>query len=295
MFAVVAPGIEDHRVRCFLRYTKTAQGWQKLNTEQANNHLQQYHPQYVYHSPTLDAAIHGVHIDSIHRHHQPKQRLQELLQNHPQDTVEQDSLHLIELFKQRGITSQNLGVTGSLLIGAQKHSSDIDLVCYDKPTFQHCRQQIKHLLEHHLLQHLTETDWQEAYDRRGCALSFEEYVWHEQRKYNKAIINSRKFDISLFNAQQVTDNTHYQKCGEIRLQCLVLDDSKAFDYPAEFKIDHPEITSVVSFTATYTGQAQQGERIEVTGLVEQNESGKKRIVIGSSREAQGEYIKVIQT
>jgi hypothetical protein len=77
------------------------------------------------------------------------------------------------------------------------------------------------------------------------------------------------------------------------LQCKVIDDAHAFDYPAEFKIDHPQISSIVSFTATYTGQAVTGEMIEVAGVLEQSEHGVKRIVVGSSREALGEYIKVI--
>ena len=67
----------------------------------------------------------------------------------------------------------------------------------------------------------------------------------------------------------------------------------AFDYPAEFKLDHEEITHVVCFTATYTGQAIKGELIEIAGQVEQASDGLKRIVVGSSREALGEYIKVI--
>ena len=74
----------------------------------------------------------------------------------------------------------------------------------------------------------------------------------------------------------------------------MIDDTAAFDYPAEFKLNHPHIDSVVSFTATYTGQAVKGEMVEVSGLVEQNSQGIKRIVVGSSREAHGEYIKVMQ-
>ena len=77
------------------------------------------------------------------------------------------------------------------------------------------------------------------------------------------------------------------------MQCKITDDSLAFDYPAEFKIDHDEISAVVCFTATYTGQALNGETVEVSGLLEQTEQGDKRIVVGSSREADGEYIKVV--
>ncbi|MEY3107605.1 MAG: hypothetical protein RIT35_1783, partial [Pseudomonadota bacterium] len=46
-------------------------------------------------------------------------------------------------------------------------------------------------------------------------------------------------------------------------------------------------------SATYTGQAVKGETVEVSGLVEQTKEGLKRIVVGSSREAPGEYIKVV--
>jgi predicted nucleotidyltransferase len=90
-----------------------------------------------------------------------------------------------------------------------------------------------------------------------------------------------------------SEATSYQKCGAITLQCTVIDDTHAFDYPAEFKIDHEQFDSVVCFTATYTGQAIKGETVEVSGVVEQTRQGIKRIVVGSSREAHGEYIKVI--
>ena len=73
----------------------------------------------------------------------------------------------------------------------------------------------------------------------------------------------------------------------------VIDDKKAFHYPAEWLIDHEEIQAVVCFTATYTGQAVNGEWIEVAGLLEQTSLGQKRLVVGSNREAPGEYIKVV--
>ncbi len=79
------------------------------------------------------------------------------------------------------------------------------------------------------------------------------------------------------------------------MQCKITDATRAFDYPAEFKVDHEHIDTIVSFTATYTGQALGGETVEVSGLLEQMEQGSRRIVVGSSREAHGEYIKVIQS
>jgi predicted nucleotidyltransferase len=125
-------------------------------------------------------------------------------------------------------------------------------------------------------------------------LNFVEYVWHEQRKANKALVNSRKFDLNFIDAAFPVETVNYQKCGLIVIRCKIIDDFHAFDYPAEFKIDHEVYGSVVSFTATYTGQAIKGEIVEISGIIEQTLQGLKRIVVGSSREAQGEYIKVIR-
>jgi predicted nucleotidyltransferase len=49
----------------------------------------------------------------------------------------------------------------------------------------------------------------------------------------------------------------------------------------------------VSYTATYTGQVKFGERVEISGLLERSSSGDQRVMVGSSREAEGQYIKVI--
>ncbi|MGZ5526758.1 MAG: HAD-IA family hydrolase [Methylomonas sp.] len=182
-----------------------------------------------------------------------------------------------------------------MLIGVQNLRSDIDLVCYGRDVFHQCRAITRKLIEQGDLQALNDQDWQQSYERRSCDLSFDEYVWHEQRKCNKAVINQRKFDLNFIDHGASPELIVYQKCETITLQCKVIDDVHAFDYPAEFKIDHPQISSVVSFTATYTGQAVAGEIVEVSGVLEQSEHGVKRIVVGSSREAHGEYIKVIRS
>ena len=72
-----------------------------------------------------------------------------------------------------------------------------------------------------------------------------------------------------------------------------MDAQHAFDYPAKFLIAQGKISEVVCYTATYTGQAEQGEMIEVSGQLEVSSNGLQRILVGSTREAQGEYIKVL--
>jgi predicted nucleotidyltransferase len=295
IFAVVGQGTEHGKVLCFLRYVKDNPGWKKVTTEPANAFLKQHHPDYLHYSPVLDAHLHAVAMDRIVKHHQPKQRLQQVMQAKKKDAVERDLFQLCDLLQQHGLDLTQIGITGSILVGVQKQqSSDIDLVCYGRAVFHQCRAITRELIERGQLQELNDNDWQQSYQRRSCDLSFADYVWHERRKTNKAVINERKFDLNLIDELRGSEATSYQKCGAIKLQCTVTDDTHAFDYPAEFKIDHDQFDAVVSFTATYTGQAIKCETVEVSGIVEQTQQGLKRIVVGSSREAHGEYIKVVR-
>lgn len=293
VFAVVDHRLEQERVLCFLRYGKDGRGWNKYSTITANALLKESFPQYLYYSYAKDVHLHAVPVEKIFRHHQPKNRLQTLLCKKAQDKVEQDLLDLCDLFKQGGLNLMQVGVTGSILIGAQNKDSDIDLVLYGRKHFFHCREIIRQLVNRSHLHHLNDDDWLSSYNRRLCDLSVDEYIRHERRKFNKATINGRKFDISLLSKESSSERLKYTKCGKTVLKALVTDDSFAFDYPAKLKIQHSQVAECVSFTATYTGQAVIGERVEISGTLERSEYGNMRIVVGSSREAEGEYIKVI--
>ena len=281
----------------FLRYLQVSENhWHKFNTAEANQFLRKSHPQYLYHSPKYDADLHGVPVIKIHQHYKPREKLLSLLQSGGNDQLERTLIELTELFISNGINQHCLGVTGSVLIGAQNERSDLDLVIYDRSAFQKSRDLIRRLIGKGILSNLTREFWIDSYERRDCSLTFEEYVWHEQRKFNKAVFRGTKFDISLVT-ESVSDKTStYTKSGKICIQSRITDDQFAFDTPSRYLIDDPGFTEVISFTPTYTAQAVKGELVEMSGFIETSgKDGKQRIVIGTSREAEGEYIKVVKT
>ncbi len=293
VFAVIAAGLEEQKVCCFLRYANLGNGWQKQNTEQANQLLTQKFPHYHFHSQRMDADCHAVPVADVSQHWQPRHRLGTLLRSPTDDPVLQDCIAAVRLLIDHDVPQDALGVTGSLLPGFQQASSDIDLVIYDADIFQQTRRSIDSLIAQGQFQDLSMHDWLEAYARRGCELSFAEYCWHEKRKRNKFIFHGRKVDISLVTPSVETQDQTFRKLGPRCIQAQVLNAEQAFHYPAVYSLALSDIPQLVCFTATYNGQALAGEWIEAAGHLEVNHQGEQRLVVGSSREAPGEYIKVL--
>jgi predicted nucleotidyltransferase len=293
IFAVVTADLEDQRVLSFLRYQRTSGGYRKLSSRDTDELLKKHYPHYVHHSKARDVTLHGVHHTLVTIHHQPRMRLREILLRAPCDEIEAKLQRLAGLFDEQGLDLAELGITGSLLIGAQNKGSDIDLVFYRREAFHKARGIIKSLVLKRLLQPLDDALWRDTYERRGCSLTFDEYLWHEARKYNKAAIDRTKFDISLLTPERWQDLLRYKKHHRCSLQVRIDDAKYSFDYPARYILDHHCIKEAVSYTATYLGQAERGEYVEVRGQLEISSLGHLRIVIGSNREAIDEYIKVI--
>jgi predicted nucleotidyltransferase len=293
VFAVVGSAIEQGRVLCFLRYAPGQTSPFKVSTGEANELLRSHHPQYLYYSPALDAHLHGVPLTDIYRHHRPRRRLREVLTAVERDPLENVLVGLLEKFAAAGLPPDSLGVTGSLLLGVQKAGSDIDLVVYGRKPFSIARRIIERLTGRGELDALDAALWRDAYDRRACSLDFEAFMWHEKRKWNKGAIAGTKFDITLVNETSPVASPRYRKIEKAVVRARVIDDRRGFDYPACYRLDDETIAEAACFTHTYTGQAFTGETVEIAGMIEESASGSRRIVVGSSREAPGEYIKVL--
>jgi len=295
MFAVVSYHPHQQKVGSFLRYAISGDNWQKVDTAQAHRLLSRHHPQYLFKSKQFDAEFHAVNITDVIKHHRPEQRLKQLLAAEPQDDIEQKLHKLITILVQFGVNCDFLGLTGSMLIGQQKKGSDIDLVVYGRKAFHQTRDAVKQAVASGLLEELDLSLMKDNFNRRGGELNFEDFAWHESRKFNKAAIDGTKFDIGMVCLPEELehDHHHYIKQGISTVKAVVLDDQRAYDFPARYLIDNEMTPEVVSFTHTYVGQAVAGETIEVSGAVEcDSASGQRRLVVGSTREAIGEYIKV---
>ncbi len=291
-FAVVAHGMEAGRVLGCLRYVRNENVLCKLGTDEANELLRQRYPEYLFHSPQRDVWLHGVLGERIATHFKPRERMTQILQSGVCDRFEQRVARVARTLGIEQPESPWLGVTGSVLIGAHHERSDIDLVVYDSAAFQQVRARLQIALKQGGVQPLDDATWHATYQRRGCSLTFDQYLWHEQRKLNKFVYEGTKVDLSYVGTPPAETEQRGKKLELRILQGTVVDDSQAFDHAARYLVDHGEIPQIVSYNPTYTGQARQGETVEAAGWVERLGDGQLRLLVGTTREAPGEYIRV---
>ncbi len=309
MFAVVATGLLDLEcpnlnliVSC-LRYIPDSNGLTKVSTSVANHYLKNNYPQYLCYSKQLDTVLHAVLPAEVQQHFQPVRRLKQIC-TAPTDSLEELTAQLASLFISQGLAADAIGVSGSILISAHGENSDIDLVVYGRENFFRVRKCLRQLLTERQvfnrqstrqdIQALTDQEWRQTWERRGSDLSLHEYIWYEQRKYNKASIHGVKFDLSMVESQAI-DHQVYTKQGSVIVKAMITNDSKAYDYPASYSLDDSVIKQILCYSATYAGQACNGELIEARGVLEKSANGVCRLVVGSSREASGEYLRVMKS
>ena len=196
---------------------------------------------------------------------------------------------LVRLFS---LPPGSLGCTGSRLVGLEAGTSDIDLVVYGN-AFRTACDRLHQAIAAGEVQDLSEEMWRTVYRKRSPELSFDEFVLHEQRKWNRGEIEGTYFDL-LYTRSYDDLGTVPVGQGEVRgqttIEAVVTDATHAFDSPAVYRVKHDVISCILSFTHTYSGQALPGEVVEARGVAEQH-GDEVWLVVGTTRTAKGEWIR----
>jgi len=296
-FAIVSSVVDAGHALTNLRYVRRDGALIKLSTSEADAFLRLHRTAYLVHSTLIDARIHRVPLTDVIATHRPDVRLAALRSSGSGDGIERRALRAVDALVAAGAPEERIGVGGSLLLGAQHPASDIDLVVYGRPAFVAARAALGAVVTAGQFEALDHAQWEAAWSRRGSDLTLHEYVKAEVRKRNKAVIEGTRLDLTLVadHDETVPERGPFRKLGRIVVKALVTDASAAFDHPARYRVQHGEVSEVVSFTPTYAGQAVEGETIEAKGWLEEDSMGAHRLVVGTSREAGGEWIRLAAT
>ncbi|MDX2194219.1 MAG: hypothetical protein NW201_12755 [Gemmatimonadales bacterium] len=208
--------------------------------------------------------------------------------------LERLAVRIAGLLEVHGVPRERLGVTGSLLISPGRPDSDVDLVVRGRTAFHAARRAVVSLLLEGTLQPLDAAAWEAAWRRRASAIDLEAYRAHERRKFTRALLDGVRLDLTMVPDE--AELAEEPRCAAVEgrhtLTATVLDATRAFDHPARLVVAHPAVQEVVVWTNTYVGQAFEGETIEAAGVLERDALGRRRLVVGTSRAAPGEWVVV---
>lgn len=272
-------------VGCVLRYVPDVNGervhasgrrYTKYDFEEAYALVAEKKPQYA-------ALLHRVPFCDVKQVLKPDLAIDRIAKDNPR--VQK----LLDLFR---LPKGTVGCTGSLLCGLANEGSDIDMVVYGKHWFA-AQNLVKQGVQDGIVEGLSPEMWKRVYDKRRPEIPYDQFVLHEERKWNRGQIEGTYFDIlytrSYDEIKSAPSGGKGTVLGKLTIVAKVKNASLAFDNPAIYEVEHESVSWVLSFTHTYSGQAIAGETIEACGVLEQHGS-ELWLIIGTTREARGEYI-----
>jgi len=279
-------------INCMLRYVPDPKGervkdgkiYKKFDFDDAINFIREKKPEYL-----ADEAL-LIPEKDVKTLLKPEERLKDA------SNRSEELRLLVNLLIKEGIKEECMGITGSRLVGLQNDDSDMDFVVYGNEWYN-AREKIIKLKKDGKIDEIDEDTWRFIYDKRRPEISFEEFIVHEKRKENRGLISDRYFDLLYVRGwndiKYMTLPIQKRKICREKIESIVTGDRYAFDSPAIYELDKKDengVDMVVSFTHTYVGQCFKGEKIEASGVLEYWDD-KKVLVVGTTREARGEYIK----
>lgn len=283
LYAVAAYD-NDERVGGVLRYVPDP-GGERIDPDGRHFRKLDFEPAFEWirtHKPAYLDTLHRVPHTDIARVYKPEEEVGTVANRHPL---------VRRLLSTFSLPEGSVGCTGSLLCGLETASSDIDLVVYGD-AFHTARRRLEEGVAAGLVDPLSPGMWHRVYEKRIPEIDFETFVLHESRKWNRGEIGGTYFDLlytrpyGRLNALPVGSG---EPEGRATVEAVVTDADLAFDNPAVFELDHPDIRRILSFSHTYSGQARTGETVEARGVLERHPDG-LWLVVGTTREARGEYI-----
>jgi uncharacterized protein len=281
----VADYSHPNGLRSMLRYVPDAEGereadgirYRKMDFDPAYEFLRRERPDWA-------QDLHVVPLSHVQRFYSPSEGLLSVAEQDPRVGT------IAVLLAEAGVPWEQMGITGSMLLGLHGPSSDIDFVVYG-PLWWKARDIVAQAKARGIIGDIDELTWKKIYTKRKPEITFDEFMLHEKRKGNRGMIQGTYFDL-LFTREwnQIQTQLAGKPAGEGRIEARVTNADFAFDSPAIFHLDHPEVKEIFCYSHTYSGQALPGETIDAKGVLEETAQG-LRLVVGTTREARGEWIK----
>lgn len=266
----------------------TAQNFQKILETFRNDF-----PQYIYFCPFRGKEVMSVPLNFIRRVYVPRDELQRIFESQQKDRLQTLAADLIlHLSAESNVPLEDFGIHGSIAMGMHTAKSDIDFAIYGSNNFRSLQRTVDRLAGQGVLSYIFTKRFDEKRRHRG--------------RYNGTIFTYN----AVRQIQQVNrtyGDHHYAPLKPVTFRCEVAADDEAMFRPAIYRIaNYQPLDSssrlrgeerpakVVSMIGYYRNVARRGERVEVSGTLEQVKNVKTgetyhQVVVGTGTHER-EYI-----
>lgn len=273
-------------------------------------YIEENHPEYLFSHPNYYFQLQAVPNSEIKEQFLPNKFLQILHNSEeilPSSSVLKDAHDLcLYLSKNSGVAYENIGITGSLLVGLQNEESDIDLIVYGYENSIKIRKVIKENFqkqnEKPPLSAYSIEDYRELYKSRakGSSISFQKFLQYEVRKLHQGKFRNRDFFIRYlehsnrdnYKNENRFENRIIKSLGRISISGEVVNDEYWWITPSRVQIADvaiknanelipdvndllkkknlkiTDIHQIISLRGRYTENVRLLERFHVFGFLE---------------------------
>jgi len=301
-----------NRIIAFIRFTPDPLGERKRDSEhyrkvyplhERYTLLKERFPQYLVLDQVFNEWLCEVPVSVVKRHYRPDEFLSKMRHRKTLDELGEQSVRFAQLVHERSeVRWTSLGISGSLLVGLQSSSSDIDLIVYGSSSGWKVHHALQSLVDDELcqLRRYKKQELKALFDFRSkdTAMNFEDFVRTESRKVLQGKFCQRDYFIRCIKDWNEETEQYgsicYEPLGEAQIEATIADDSQMILTPCTYgiknvdrvkgKISEP-LLEIVSFRGRFCEQARKGERVIAQGKLESiKESSKEehfRLLLGN--------------
>lgn len=281
------------RIIAFLRYYPSSKGTRIRNGRRFSKvynlrdrfeFLQKHYPYYLFQDEYSGQILQGVHYKDVKKIYNPTETVQRLLNKPKLSVQEKESISFIKILS-KGMVSNSIGISGSLMVGLQTQKSDMDIVVYGMDTSYKVHKLLTELMDErkYNVRPMTVDELQGLHYFRNqqTESTFSTFVQLEKRKHISGMYNNREFFMRYVKAPSEIDEKYedyrYKKVGYAVVKGRVADDSEAIFTPCKYVIEDArtiegvqvkDIREIISFRGRFCEQATKGETIVACGKIE---------------------------
>lgn len=278
-------------VIAYLRYVPDPNGERERDSrryqrvydlEETDEFIRKHYPHYLNPIEKKGLTLQSVPVERISRVYSPGERLLNMM-DFPASELEASTAKFASILSsESGVQLDEFGVSGSVLIGLGRPTSDVDIIVYGLDAGRKVYDTLRRLRERHgwIRQYDSERVRAVVSSRWGdTGFDPEKYIPSEARKVLHGLVADRDYFVRLvLKPWEFERETVSRSLGRVVLTATIVDTEYSIFTPCTYHIEdysytsrsrEPEVTQLVSYRGKFTEQARKGDMVEARGTLEE--------------------------